>query len=544
MILGRWSERKYITSAPSIIVEEVVLLDYSPLIIAVLYFVALCVGVGIYVRRKTKSASDFMKTSQGLGWVMMAFAFTLIPLGAGHTLSLWESAPPWGGEGLGASVMWWGIITGGIFLPIMMLWLGPIVRNSGCNNIPEILERVIDKKFGRFNAGINIATWTGIGASETLATATAVFGLGGYRISPNDPGTAFVWCTLIALVLIVIYVIFGGILQMAILNVINGFVMIAGSYIALGMLGLWLAANFGGWDGVKAVFDGMGQSGMLKSFELANPGMWLKVIIPVAVLHITAGAVGQNMNSPFFAAKSDADCRKGVYVGMFVNVLASVPWIVMALTAFALTQSGKLAVLVDNVNAAKTAPIELALQTLPGPIIGLLMISLLCATLSTGGATILANANILTNEIFKKALKPDMSEETRFKLMRISIIIIALFFAVPAFLNAVIFPVFLWCFSFGIPVFVVYVMGLKVRRNTTAAWITIIVAYAVNFIWTFAPLPESITGLLFGAFGLNMYPVTIVSVVLGIILPFVIPGGKEPFLKGKGFGAEPERLAE
>ena len=125
----------------------------TPILIAVGYFVVLSLVVGLYSRSKTKSANDFTKSSQGLGWVMMAFAFTLIPLGAGHTLSLWEASP-----GLGASVMWWGIITGGIFLPIMMLWLGPIVRRSGCNNIPEILEKVIDKKFGRLNAGVNIAS--------------------------------------------------------------------------------------------------------------------------------------------------------------------------------------------------------------------------------------------------------------------------------------------------------------------------------------------------------------------------------------------------
>ena len=517
-------------------------MEYSPVIIAVLYFVVLSVGVGLFARRKTKSASDFTKSSQGFGWIMMAFAFTLIPLGAGHTLSLWEAAP-----GLGASVMWWGIITGGIFLPIMMLWLGPIVRKSGCNNIPEILENVIDVKFGRLNAGVNIASWTGIGASETLATATAIYGLGGHRLS-DSPGTAFVWCTLIALILIILYVIFGGILQMAILNVVNGFVMIIGSYLALGLLGIWLAANVGGWSGVQGIFEEMGQVNLLSDYDLGQSGMWFQVIIPVAVLHITAGAVGQNMNSPFFAAKSDADCRKGVFLGTFFNITASVPWIVMALTAFAITQSAKfqhlLPGLLDNPDAGKLNPIELAITALPAPIVGLLMISLLCATLSTGGATILANANILTNEIFKKALKPDMSEETRAKLMRISIFIIAAFFAVPAFLNAVIFPVFLWCFSFGIPVFVIYVMGLKVRRNTNAAWITLIVAYAVNFWWTFAT-PAWAGGLLGGAFALNMYPVTIVSVILGIVLPFVIPGGKPPFLSkdGKGFDA-PERLAE
>ena len=513
----------------------------TPILIAVGYFVVLSVVIGVYTTRKTKSSKDFMKSSQGLGWVMMAFAFTLIPLGAGHTLSLWEAAP-----GLGASVMWWGIITGGIFLPIMMLWLGPIVRKSGCNNIPEILEQVIDRRFGRLNAGVNIAAWTGIGAAETLATATAIYGLGGYKLAGTLPGNPFVWCTLFALILIILYVIFGGILQMAMLNVVNAIVMIAGSYLALALLGGWLAANVGGWEGIKALYEQMGTVSMLSSYDLGNGGMWFQVIIPVAVLHITAGAVGQNMNSPFFAAKSDADCRKGVFLGTFFNITSSVPWIVMALTAFAITQSDKfkslLPVLIDNPDAGKLNPIALALEALPAPIVGLLMVSLLCATLSTGGATVMANANILTNEVFKKALKPDMSEQTRFKLMRISILICGAFFAIPAFLNAVIFPVFLWCFSFGIPVFVIYVMGLKVRRNTNAAWITLIVTYAVNFWWTFAT-PEWAGGLLGGAFALNMYPVTILSVILGVILPFVIPGGKEPFMKGKGFAAA-ERIAE
>ncbi|MCL2110823.1 MAG: hypothetical protein FWH32_00940 [Clostridiales bacterium] len=510
---------------------------------AMIYFLAITIIFGMIARKKTRSAKDFLKSGQGFGWIMMAFAFSLLPLGAGNTLSLWESAPV-----LGASVLWWAIVAGGLFIPVMMMFLGPIVRQSGCNNMPEILEHVIDVKFGRLNAGINIACWTGIGSAETLATAAAVYGLGGHRLEGVLPGSAFVWCTLIALCLVVLYVIFGGILQMAMLNMVNAVVMIVCSYVAVGMLGVWLAANIGGWSGVQAIFDEMGQSHMLTAFDFGNSALWLQVIIPVVVLHMTACGISQMMNQPFFAARSDEECRKGVFLAPFWNVMSSVPWIILALTAFGISQSAKfqnlLPNLIDNPDAAKLGPIELALEALPAPIIGLLMISLLCATLSTGGPMAMGNANILVNEIFKKGFNPDMSEETRFKLIRISIIICAAFFAVPALLNAVIFPVFLWCFSFGIPVFVIYIMGLKVRRNTTAAWITIIAAYAVNFWWTFAP-PHMIPGadLLGGAFSLNMYPVTIVSIVLGVILPFVIPGGKPAFLKGKGFEGSADRLA-
>jgi SSS family solute:Na+ symporter len=478
-------------------------------IIAVAYFVIISVAVGVYTRRKVKNVSDFTKASQGMSWVMVVFAFTLIPLGAGHTLSLWESAPA-----LGASVMWWGIITGGIFLPLMMLWFGPWVRQTGLNTIPEIMEKMFGKTFGRLNAAINIGTWTGIGAAETLATASAVYGLSG-------GGIPFVWCTLIALVLIVIYVYFGGILQMAILNVVNAFVMIIGSYLGLFMLGGWLLANVNGWEGIKEIYESAGNLQMLQSFDLGNQGMWFQVIIPVAVLHCTAGAVAQNMNSPFFAAKTDEDCRKGVFIGTFFNCLASPPWIIMALIA---CTPAVISIIGDP--GAKLAPIQLALASLPTPIVGVMMISLLCATLSTGGATVMANANVLVNDILKNALNPKMTDETKMKLMKACILICALFFAIPAFLNAVIFPVFLWCFSFGIPVFVVYFMGLKIKISKSAAWVTVIVAYIINFWWTFWT-PSWATG----PWELNMYPVTVVSIVLGVILTLVMPGG--PPLLGK-----------
>jgi Na+/proline symporter len=82
------------------------------LAIALIYYVVLIAVVGYIAKKHVKSAADFPTASGPLNGGLVCFGCTLLPLAAGHTISLWEAAP-----GLGASVMWWGIITGGIFLP-------------------------------------------------------------------------------------------------------------------------------------------------------------------------------------------------------------------------------------------------------------------------------------------------------------------------------------------------------------------------------------------------------------------------------------------
>lgn len=489
------------------------------LAIAIIYYVVLIVAVGALAKRRVKSASDFVNASGQLSWVMVTFAFVLIPLGSGHTLSLWESAPAYG-----ASVMWWGIITGGVFLPLMMLWFGPWVRRTKLQTIPQILEKIFGTKYSRLWSACVVATWTGIGAAEVTATGAAIYGLSEGVLQ------FFPWCILIALALIVLYVYFGGMLQMVWLNVVNSIVMLVGSYLGLFMLGTWLAAQLGGWDGVMGIFDSMGKSDMLSNMNLGDSGVWTTVIIPVTVLHCAAGVVAQNMNSPFFAAESDKACRKGIFIGAGINALASIPWIIMALIVVAdISSGGSVMSGVESDDINKLAPITLALAALPKPIIAVMMISLLAATLSTGGATVMANANVLTNDIIRRAWRPNMSDATNLKVTRAMILVSAALFAFPALSNAVIFPVFLWCFSFGIPVFVVYFMGLKFRSSPMAAWITTMVAFAVNFIWTFWT-PEWATGI----WGLNMYPVTVVSIVLGIALSLAPLPGSKPGLISKG----------
>lgn len=471
----------------------------SPLFYAILYYAILIIGVHLILRGRVKTMKDFTQGGRSLSWYMVCLGLALIPLGSGHTMSLWEAS-----AGLGSSVLWWGIIVGGVFLPLLMLWFGPWLRELKVETFPESMELMFGVKMRYLHGCVNVASWTGIAMAETLATAGAIYGLTGGAV-PYFP-----WCIIAAFVLIVAYVVLGGVLEYSLISTVNAIVMIVGSYAAMILTVVWIGANGLGMNGV---LDYYAKADQLFKFQVFNftPDLIFQVVIPVAVLHITAAAVCQGMYIPLLSAKSDEDCRKGVFLAAGINGISSFPWVIMAMIAMSIPAIAA--------GGAKLSAINLALAALPAPIIGLLMICLLAATLSTGSSVMLGNANIIVNDILKRAVYPKMSDETRFKLMRPLIIVCGLLAAIPALFVPIIFPVFLWCFSFGIPVFVVWLIGMVWKTNKAAAWITILVTYAINFIWTFAT-PTWATG----PWGLNMYPVTVSSLVLGIGLNLVLSG--------------------
>lgn|GEM_PF-658005 len=516
------------------------------LAVALIYFVVIIVISVIQSRKNVKSSDDFTKAGGGMNWLLVTFSFVLVPLGSGHTLSLWQTAT----SGIGASAVWWAIGAGAIFLPLMMLWFGPWVKDTRLGTMPEIIERMFGRGLGSLHAAFQTMTWTGIGISETIATGTAIFGLTGGNLNKN-------YCIIIGIVLMLVYVLFGGVLQMAFLNVINSIVLLVGSYTALGFLGIYLAGNAAGWDGagwamiqdiynnvgtqaemgLTAIRDflitdqglGIGQylvGGQLSNFQLGNSALWFEVILPVVVLHTTAGVVSQCMNTPFFAAKDNHACRKGVFLGCGLNIVSCIPWVVMSLVGMALPKVLEAAATNPNVKDA-TADIVplLAIEALPAPIVGLMMVSLLAACLSTGGSILMGNGMVIASDVIKRPWKPNMSDKSFMVLLRVCIVIMALILVIGALNMTVVFPVFLWCFSFGIPVFVVYFLGQIWKISRPAAWITILASYVVGIIWTFPDtLGYSLPSWATGPLSLNMYVCSIVSVVLGVVLTAILPG--------------------
>lgn len=490
------------------------------LVIALVYFAALIIVASLYSRKKIKTAEDFANAGGGMGWIMVTFSFVLAPLGSGHTMSLWEKAAGGGFTdwanftGIGTGAMWWAIGAGAVFLPIAMLWMGPLYKKIGAPTAPAALSKIFGKKMGYFHAGFQTMTWTGIGSSELVATGTAIWTL----CQASGIDLNIYQSIIIGFILIVCYVFFGGMLQMAWLNCINAIVMLVASYAAIGIIAVNYLAQYGGWDGIKAVYDAAGYSSILtQTGTLGMVPVWAGVIVPVIVLHTTAGAVSQTMMQPFFAAKDESACRKGVFLGCSLNIMSSLPWIFLGMAAMAIptiaSQVGP--------NGLEAVP-YIAQAGLPVPAIGLLMVALLSATLSTGGGVVLANSNVIANDIIIGCAVPNASPQKKLTINKICIVVAAALLLPGALIMAheFVFNLFLWVFSFGMPVFMVFIIGYNFKVSKSAAWLTIIVSYVIDCIWTFLPMGKFIPGI----WSMNLYATMVASVVLAIVFHLILPG--------------------
>lgn len=469
-----------------------------PIIITVVYFGFFSILFGIKAKKNVQTGSDFFIAKNQLGWFAVMCTFVLAPLGGGHTTALIEQS------GMGIGILWWGILAGGVFVPVFLCWFGPWIRKLNVDTFPQALGKVFGPKVKIINTTLAPAGWLGIAMSELLGTSTVIYCLGGGRLAYAPH------CIILAGIIMIIYILLAGMLQASYMNIINAFVLIIGSLFAVVYTGGLIP---GGYEGVADYYASIGNSSATNLFNF-SPDIVFGVAIPVLVLHVLSVSSEHAMYQPMLAAKSEKDIRKGALVGGLINAVAAFPWVILGVTALsipsvveALGGSGRLSVA------------ELALQYMPPWLIGVLMVALLAALISTGSGMILAVAHVVTDDIVKPLTGKKYTNKQDMLLSRVMVVIVTALATIGSMFVTNMMALFFWCFALSMPIFVSYLIGMVWKVNRKAAWINIICSTLVNFWWTFA-CPSWCPSYFTSAF----YPVAVVSLGLGIILNLCMKG--------------------
>ncbi len=215
-------------------------------IIMLLYFVFV-LGIGVALRRSTKTSNDFFLAGRAIPAWICGLAFISANLGAQEVIGMAASGAKYG---IATSHFYWiGAIPAMVFVGVFMM---PFYYGSRARSVPEYLRLRFDEKTRGFNA-ISFATMTvfssGISmyAMAKLIQTLHVFdapiqalGLG--------PGWVFHFSILLSAVIVLAYIFLGG-LTSAIYNEVLQFFLIVAGFLPLVFLGL---KNVGGWSGIKA----------------------------------------------------------------------------------------------------------------------------------------------------------------------------------------------------------------------------------------------------------------------------------------------------
>jgi len=211
-----------------------------------LVYFAFVLGVGVALRRSTTTSVAFFQAGRAIPAWVCGLAFISANLGAQEIIGMAASGAKYG---ISTSHFYWiGAIPAMVFLGVFMM---PFYYGSRARSVPEYLRLRFDEKTRGFNA-ISFALMTVFSSGISMYAMAkllqilhifeapfAALGLG--------PEYIFHVCIVSSAIVVLVYVLLGG-LSSAIYNEVLQFFLIVAGFMPLIFLGL---RDAGGWAGVR-----------------------------------------------------------------------------------------------------------------------------------------------------------------------------------------------------------------------------------------------------------------------------------------------------
>lgn len=213
-------------------------------IIMLVYFVFV-IGIGVLLRRKVKTSSDFFLAGRAIPAWVCGLAFISANLGAQEVIGMAASGAKYG---IATSHFYWiGAIPAMVFVGVFMM---PFYYGSRARSVPEYLRLRFDEKTRGLNA-ISFAIMTVFSSGISMYAMARLIEILHFLDAPfarfGIPQSYIFHFSIVASAVIVLaYILLGG-LSSAIYNEVVQFFLIVAGFLPLTWLGL---KNVGGWQGI------------------------------------------------------------------------------------------------------------------------------------------------------------------------------------------------------------------------------------------------------------------------------------------------------
>ena len=359
-------------------------------IILILFF-AVMIGVGIYCRRTASDVQGFVLGGRNVGSWLTAFAFGTSYFSA----VIFVGYAGQFGWKYGMAATWIGI--GNALIGSLLAWriLGRRTRLMTQHLQSATMPDFFGKRF--FSDALKVAASVIVFIFLIPYTASLYNGLS--RLFSMAFHVDYVWCVLGMALLTGIYVLVGGYMATAVNDFIQGLIMLVGICAVI-------ASVLGDNGGFTAAVESLSQipcesapalHGALVSFLGPQPVYLLGVVLLTSL-----GTWGlPQMVGKFYAIRNEAAIRKGTFISTFFALI-------VAGGCYFLGGFGRLYGQSIEYTAAGTpvydSIVPSMLASLPDLMIGVVIILVLSASMSTLSSLVLTSGSTLTLDIIDPAL--------------------------------------------------------------------------------------------------------------------------------------------
>ncbi len=382
----------------------------SKIIMLILFF-AVMIGVGVYTRKSATDVNGFVLGGRSVGPWLTAFAYGTSYFSA----VVFVGYAGQFGYKYGLSSTWIGI--GNALIGSLMAWviLGRRTRVMSKHLKSATMPDFFGKRY--HSKAIQIASALIAFIFLIPYTASVYNGLSRlFGMAFNVPYTV---CVIVMAVLTGVYVILGGYMATAVNDFIQGIIMLIG--IVAVIVGV-LNGNGGFFEAYMKlsimesdVAVTAGLQGAFVSFFGPDPVNLLGVVILTSL-----GTWGlPQMVQKFYAIKDEKAIRTGTIISTFFAI-------VVAGGSYFLGGFGRLvdvSAITTESGLAYDAIIPTMLSKLPDILIGIVIVLVLSASMSTLSSLVLTSSSTLTLDLIKDNIVKNMSEKKQLFVMRVFIVV-------------------------------------------------------------------------------------------------------------------------
>ena len=380
----------------------------------IICFFALMVGIGIRSRKHATDINGFVLGSRSVGPWLSAFAFGTSYFSA----VIFVGYAGQFGWNFGLASTWIGL--GNAFIGSLLAWsvLGRRTRimtqHLSCKTMPDFFGERFKSK------GLKIAASVITFVFLIPYTASLYNGLS-RLFSMAFNGVDYSICVIIMAILTGIYVLVGGYMATAINDFIQGLIMLAGIVAVIASV---LNDNGGLLPAMEKLATGENGGWAYASFLGPNP-----IFLLFVVMLTSLGTWGlPQMVGKFYAIKNEDSIKKG-------TVISTLFAIIVAGGCYFLGGFGRLYD-VDVAAEGFDAVIPKMLSTLSPVIIGIVIVLVLSASMSTLSSLVLTSGSTITLDFIAPLRKKEMAEKSKLLIMRLFIVVFIVISAIIAIKQA------------------------------------------------------------------------------------------------------------